>query len=697
MLYPGTDTSSGKSFEHYLTSPLSIPGFPDGDIYVGDVINPDTLNEVDQIMHIANSGIGGFTVFATLPPGSGQVRGILFDRIGTFGNNMLVVTKQGNIYTIPSSGIPKLLASIGEDGEGMAVLPLNSAFYPGELIVVSEGAVTCTNNNGTLRVISPTGGKTIIYSSPLISCAEIVSYVPLNLGASGSPLEGYYEANYGTGMVSFAPASQFTTFIGHLIVTQESASVPQIFDFKWNDSSKSFDLPPKVIGTFPTQPEDGIFVTPDMVRNAFIEVCKASCPTNPVPPSGIYNFTVQSSVFNAPANPLMVPFGECSGPIPVGVGMPTIAELLTPGVSVCNVTAVGYNPSTGFTDLLVPGSFNQQKGTAEVIVQAPATAGDTSTETLVTFMNQSVPPAELKVCKIAGVNINYGTSYNFTEVNITNAGSGYLSAPLVTIPGGGCKTAPTATASISGGSVTGITLTSPGSGCSASPPLVVTITPPPSGLGNMQAMATAAIVSVEAGPPDESGYCVLVPGTFQVGTTGTVTEMVPAGDGVPAITVNGASATPSPCGSSPLGFPCGVATLIGQGINEVSFTNCTSSTTASCVPLPLPGGLAIDSYSLVSQVAATGAQSYMTYRADLLNSGKTILNPLIAMLSSLDPSIRVVGSGVLDFASAPANSQVTSSNTFTILTDPTVPLDFSKLSWSYYSKRSVPSAPPRRR
>lgn len=84
----------------------------------------------------------------------------------------------------------------------------------------------------------------------------------------------------------------------------------------------------------------------------------------------------------------------------------------------------------------------------------------------------------------------------------------------------------------------------------------------------------------------------------------------------------------------------------------------------------------------------------MPARADLLNTGPTILSPLIARLSSLDPSnVQVAGRGELSFAAAPANGQVPSSNTFTILTDPTVPLDLSKLSWTYYSGRSVP---PRR-
>jgi hypothetical protein len=441
-----------------------------------------------------------------------------------------------------------------------------------------------------------------------------------------------------------------------------------------------------------------VVVWRDPCSTGYIEVCKASCPTNQIPPNGIYNFTVPGSAFST--KPLMVPVGECSGPIPVTTGMPTIAELPTPGVSVCNVTAVGYRQFAGLTDLLVPGSFNPTAGTAEVIVQPPATAGNTSLETIVTFYNYVAPPALLKLCKIAGEGVAAGTSFPFTAVNITNAGSGYRSAPSVTFTGGGCTTEPTATASISSGFVTGITMTSPGSGCTMAP--VVTVGAPPIAQGNIPATATAAIVSVEAGPTTEGGYCVVVPGTFEVGTSGTVTEMVPAGDTAPAITVNGVSTPSTGCTpSTSAAYPCSVMAMIGPGINEVSFTNSCFikgplGSLPCPVPLPFPGGgaenLRIVNYSLVSQVA-TGTQSYVTYRADLLNTG-TAVGPMIARLTSLDTSsVQVMGQGELSFEPAPANSQVTSSNTFTILTDPTVPLDFSKLNWTFHSRRSMP---PRR-
>lgn len=76
------------------------------------------------------------------------------------------------------------------------------------------------------------------------------------------------------------------------------------------------------------------------------------------------------------------------------------------------------------------------------------------------------------------------------EIAITNPGSGYVSAPAVTItpaPSGGIDA--TAVATISGGAVDSITITTPGKGY-LSPP-AVTIEPPPG--GGTQATATATL------------------------------------------------------------------------------------------------------------------------------------------------------------------------------------------------------------
>jgi hypothetical protein len=351
----------------------------------------------------------------------------------------------------------------------------------------------------------------------------------------------------------------------------------------------------------------GSFTPPD----GYIEVCKSSSTTNPVPASGIYSFTVTGSAFSSSTNPLMVPVGECSGPIPISTATATVTELPAPGVGVSAITAVGYSaPPNSLPENLME-SYDLQTRNATVLLVPPSTAGDTSTETLVTFTNYEAPPGQLKVCKIAGAGVTANTPFTFT----VNAG-----------------------------------------------------TPFP----------------VEAGPLDQGGYCAVVPGKFQVGTPETVTETVPAGYAAPSITVNGAS-TPS-AGCQPI--PGCVVAEMGPGINEVSFTNSVPGQSQN-MGAPF-ANLDTVNYSLVRQVAVTSTQSYMTYRADLLNRGTTALGPITASLTSLDPSsVQVMGQGELSFVSAPANSQVASSSTFTVLTNPATPLDFSKLSWTYQSTRSI--------
>ncbi len=93
------------------------------------------------------------------------------------------------------------------------------------------------------------------------------------------------------------------------------------------------------------------------------------------------------------------------------------------------------------------------------------------------------------------------------------------------------------------------------------------------------------------------------------------------------------------------------------------------------------GTLTVQNYQLVGQQTW---DSYVTYKADLVNPGKAF-GSVTATLASLDPfTIRIVpGQGTLDFAPVPANGDVTSSNTFTIITNAAVPLDVTKLKWTF--------------
>lgn len=239
---PGGSPSS----EHFVASSLGLGGFPSRDVYVA---------AGNGIVHVNNAGTSSDTFVPSSGAGSlaSPVRGILFDAVGTFGNDMLVTTSGGQVYRINSAGTPALLASVGEDTEGLDVAPLGT-FGPhaGKLIVASEGS-------GLLRAITPAGVVTVINPTHPIAGAEELTFVPLNLGASGNSVEGFYGSNY-TQNVLKGNVSEFTGFLGDAIVTGEFSHLVSLVHF----NGSTFDI--TTLGSFSSQPEDGIFVTAAIVN-----------------------------------------------------------------------------------------------------------------------------------------------------------------------------------------------------------------------------------------------------------------------------------------------------------------------------------------------------------------------------------------------------------------------------------------------
>ncbi|MEP6998161.1 MAG: PEP-CTERM sorting domain-containing protein [Betaproteobacteria bacterium] len=232
----------GAFGEIYVSSSLGLGGFGSRDVFAG----PQGLGSV---YHFSNDG--------TTDPGSlfasgltGGVRGIAFDPFGAYGGDMIVTTTAGFVYRINSAGVATFLASVGEDAEGLSFAPAD--FGPvaaGTLVVASEGS-------GSLRAITPAGAISLIATVP---SAEMVSFVPMNLGVSGNPLEGFYAASYPVNIVK-ADASDFAAYLGDIVVTGETTH--SLTDVHWNGSA----FVTSVIGTLPNQPEDGIFVTASILN-----------------------------------------------------------------------------------------------------------------------------------------------------------------------------------------------------------------------------------------------------------------------------------------------------------------------------------------------------------------------------------------------------------------------------------------------
>jgi hypothetical protein len=163
---------------------------------------------------------------------------------------MLVTTTAGKIYEITSSGAVSLVASVGEDAEGMDIATSAWGSYAGDLLVSSEGS-------GTIRLVSPGGVVTVLGSVGEFTEAETVSFVPLNLNPADT-LQGFYVANYPEN-VQFAAASNFTGMLGDAVITDETGG-STMWDVHYTGSG--FTVTPFTFTGNPiNQFEDGEFVT----------------------------------------------------------------------------------------------------------------------------------------------------------------------------------------------------------------------------------------------------------------------------------------------------------------------------------------------------------------------------------------------------------------------------------------------------
>jgi hypothetical protein len=245
--------------EVVVAAGLGHAGFHAGDVYAG--------NET-AIYHYASSG-GTPTLFASTPDGS-SVRQILMDPGNSFGGNMLVTTTSGLVLKVTSSGGISQVANLGADSEGMDIVGSTFGKYKGDLLVASEGT-------GLLHLISPSGGVTTVQGTgggPInIALAEAVSYLPTNLGASGNPVEGLYEADFiptappYAGQILHAGASQFAGLLGDAIITSEYTSNSPVYALSYNgDAADNFSL--AAVGNLPDQAEDSILVTAQRLQAA---------------------------------------------------------------------------------------------------------------------------------------------------------------------------------------------------------------------------------------------------------------------------------------------------------------------------------------------------------------------------------------------------------------------------------------------
>jgi hypothetical protein len=194
-------------------------GFVPGDLFVG--------NGVDgQIARITNNGNTVINPFADLPgSGNGLMRGSLYiDRTGVFGGDLIAVTTVGEVWRVTNAGAPTMLANVGTHLEGVITVPNNPAQYgplAGKIIAGAE-------NQGRLYSIDPAGNVAFYNFGVNVEDIDLIV-----------PNENFFGVNFGTSRILGAVASDFTPYVGDILLTQEfpAGGSSGLFVLNWDGTN----------------------------------------------------------------------------------------------------------------------------------------------------------------------------------------------------------------------------------------------------------------------------------------------------------------------------------------------------------------------------------------------------------------------------------------------------------------------------
>lgn len=217
----------------------NISGFTTGDLFVG--------NGVDgQIVRITDGGATVLNPWVDLPgAGNGLMRGSLYvDRTGVFGGDLIAVTTAGEVWRVNSAGVPTFIADVNTHLEGVITVPNDPQYGPlaGKIIAGAEG-------QGLLYAV---GADSSTSTFDLDVNVEDIDLIPDN--------ENFFGVNFGTSKILGAPASNFDSLAGHILLTQETHAGSGLFDLFWNGVDlQALALPLDLGSAFPGQWEHVTF------------------------------------------------------------------------------------------------------------------------------------------------------------------------------------------------------------------------------------------------------------------------------------------------------------------------------------------------------------------------------------------------------------------------------------------------------
>lgn len=216
------------------------------------------VTQGEQVYKIDPTG-SSVTLFATLPI---HVGGIVFDKVGSFGYDMLL-TGGDKIFRVSPTGTVSMVGGFGTATEGPDVAPMDFGPY--------GGWAFAGNNNGYVMAMSPTGETAMVF---LYDSAERVHFVPDCIGTLEGTGLSFFASTYPGGVVGY-PMTDFEGMSGMGIVTSEYGG--GIGQFDWNGTE--YVVSPFCTATWQHEMSD--FIECTVPRQVPLDVKPTSCP-NPI-------------------------------------------------------------------------------------------------------------------------------------------------------------------------------------------------------------------------------------------------------------------------------------------------------------------------------------------------------------------------------------------------------------------------------
>jgi hypothetical protein len=146
--------------------------------------------------------------------------GITFDHVGTFGFNLIVTCRQGNVFRVDGGGNVTQIASLFPSGDGLlegpAVVPQSFGPHGGEIWVADE-------QNGFIHTIGPPPTYTVTLNFLKHPTAEGVYVIPSSNNAAICTNFAFFTAEQQLFQLVWAyPLSDFTGLAGNVILVSES-------------------------------------------------------------------------------------------------------------------------------------------------------------------------------------------------------------------------------------------------------------------------------------------------------------------------------------------------------------------------------------------------------------------------------------------------------------------------------------------